>query len=114
MTNEDITVYYKVFNKVTRLDDYFSYQIKGVSWNNKRMVTLNQGLESANVLNVFIFSDNIYSFNEGDIIVKGLVDDKITSQKQLEDKYNDVYNITSIDYVTLGTKKMHHYEIGAK
>ncbi len=114
MTNEDITVYYKVFNKVTRLDDYFSYQIKGVSWNNKRMVTLNQGLESANVLNIFIFGADIHSFNEGDIIVKGLVEDSITTQKELESKYKDVYNITSINYVTLGTEKMHHYEIGAK
>ena len=114
MINADITIYNKIFNKETRLDDYISYQIKGVSWNDKKMVKINQGIENANQLNVFIFSDKIYKLNEGDIIVKGLIYDNIKTQKELENKYDNVYNITSCAYVNRGSKKMHHYEIGAK
>ena len=102
ITNADITVFNKWYNEDTRLDEWHSTQISGVSWYGGQAVTVGEkGLVSANTYAVripissapadksFAQPENyasvaqgalgqLWTLQNGDYIVRGLVDTSIT------------------------------------
>ncbi len=50
---------------------------------------------------------------KSDLIVKGLVDIEIMSQKDLENHFDDVYVVNVVDAKLFGSRNMWHWEVGA-
>lgn len=110
--------------------------IRGVDWQCKQAVTVSdKGLNSADVTKVFIPYDadmegekflkpkdfyrsnksNYFTFKEGDIIVKGIIDFELTgvkpnTVKYLKELYDDVATIISV----LDCEITGNWEVGAK
>lgn len=55
-------------------------------------------------------TDNCYTVQKGDMIVKGIVDDEITSPSQLQDKY-DVLTVLSVTDNRRGTSYTSHIKL---
>lgn len=140
ITNSDLTIYNKYLNKETERTEYIRTYIYGVNFQVKNMVSIaDKGLNSANVATVFIpmnadFSnkkykkpkafknisslskDDFFTFEEGDIIVKGICDFELSSKNlnELKNNFDDVYSLISIETNENGSEHMHHWKIGAK
>lgn len=98
LTNADITVYNRHYNKTTRLDEWFRTQISGVHWHGKQAVSVDSnGLSAANVYTVRIPTsvapqgkeyvspsdyasansdalEGLWTLQNGDVIARGLID----------------------------------------
>lgn len=115
-TNTGITLYHKVYNKNTRLDTWVRYPIEKVMWQGGKGAGINKGYEKANDITIYIpynSNDNLSSvpIAIGDIVVKGIIEDAITKQSDLE---VDNYNITTLINNDYGSYDMQHIQIGAK
>ena len=130
-TNADITVYNKT--AVNRETVYVRAIVKGVFWSNSEgALRVKTGLETSDKTRIFIplsaeFSkpfaevkaflkapQSFMTFNSGDLVVKGIVDDKIKTQKELESRYDNVREITSVDVKNYGSETMRHMELICK
>ena len=115
-TNTDMTLYHKVFNTETRLDEWKKYLIEHVMWQGGKGASLNKGYEQANDVRVWIPKDvnNLTDvvFSIGDIMVKGNISQEISKQSDL--KIDNVYNITTVLGQDLGSEIMDHIELGGK
>lgn len=58
-------------------------------------------------------SQNAWTIQKSDLIVKGLVDIEIMSQKDLENHFDDVYVVNVVDAKLFGSRNMWHWEVGA-
>ena len=140
ITNSDLTIYNKYLNKETERTEYIRTHIYGVNFQVKTMVAVaDKGLNSANIATIFIpmnayFSNKKYikpkafknispsdkgdffTFEEGDIIVKGICDFELSSKNlnELKNNFDDVYSLISIETNENGSEHMHHWKIGAK
>lgn len=115
-TNSGMTLYHKRFNPKTRLDEWDRYPIEYVNWQGGKGASIDKGYEKANDITVFIPYDKNKElekvpFSIGDIIVKGIVKDKIAKQSDLK---VDNYNITTLINNDYGSADMKHIQIGAK
>lgn len=111
-TNTSMTLYKKGFNKETRMEIWTRYVIDKVMWQGGRGSSLEEGIADKNDVKIFIkYSDDLPEFKIGDIIVKGIIEQEITMQKDLD---VDSFKITSIVDCDYGSETMHHYEIGGK
>ena len=115
-TNTSITLYHKVFNSETRLNEWKKHYILYVMWQGGKGASINKGYEQANDVKVFIPKDvndltNI-KFDIGDIIVKGVIGQEITKQSDLKDI--ETYNIKTILGQDFGSEVMNHIELGGK
>lgn len=111
-----MTLYHKIFNKKTRIDEWHQYPIDNVMWQGGKGASINKGYEKANDINIWIpydQNDNLGTipFAIGDIIVKDIIEDKIAKQSDLK---VDNYNITTIINNEYGSFDMQHVYIGAK
>ncbi|HIT88102.1 MAG TPA: hypothetical protein IAB62_10465 [Candidatus Coprocola pullicola] len=110
-------------------------QLYGVMWDNTKARNVNtSSITNADALSMVIPQDvqvigeqkvykqpkewkkqpqGAWTIQSGDIVVKGLVDDDILSQRDLEGKYDEVYVINTIDPKFFGPKEMWHWEVGA-
>jgi hypothetical protein len=135
-TNSSVTVYNKYIDASTRSEKYQRTQIAGVEWENRKAANVIQSglLESdsaavyipfkrgSNYLNpslwlALIGKTGKWTLKSGDVIVKGLVTDEISSNFTISDlkaKYSDVLVITSVDTMDQGSAALHHWQIGAK
>jgi len=130
-TNTDITVYNRT--TIDRENVYVRATVVGVFWEDSEAINrLQSGLENADKATVFVsfgagFSkemvepkefvkdpENTMTFAPGDLVVKGIVEDEITSEKDLKIKYDYVRQIVSADKNDFGSKKMQHYELGLR
>lgn len=134
-TNADITIYNKYFDKISRMDKYQRTILRGVFFDNKKAVNrIQSGMENADEAMIVIpFSvvsnksykgpidfekledkSNYFTFREGDRIVKGAINFEITGRLSDLDKNYEAYTITSVDTKDFGSKRMQHFEVGAK
>jgi len=134
-TNADITIYNKYIDAATRAEKYQRSVIAEVNWENcKAAMVRRTGELAADKARVFIpfvnhinylapkawqaltTKTNNWTLQEGDIIVRGIVTDEISSSftvSALKAKYDDVLTIRSVDTYDQGSARMQHWEIGA-
>lgn len=114
ITNSDITIYHKTFNKQKKIEEWERYNFNNVWWFGNHNAGINKGYEEANDVDVRIFYDthnvDLSKFSIGDIIVKGNLNIDISTQQDL--KNYDIFNITLINDNNFGTKP--HLHLGAK
>ena len=129
-TNSDITIYHRYIDATTRTEKYQRSQVRGVLWENRKAahVIATGGNLAANQANIYIpyqrgagyvppneWKPGKWTMAVGDVIVRGLVNDEITSTftvSDLKKKYDSVMNITSIDTMDMGSAWMNHWQVG--
>lgn len=116
ITNSSMTLYHKRYNSNKGLDEYDRYTIDYVNWQGGKGASIDKGYEKANDIKVWIpYQENEelseIPFAIGDIIVKGVINDKITKQSDLK---VDNFNITTLVDNNYGSSNMQHIYIGAK
>lgn len=127
----DITIY----NKIESTEKWVFTQLKGVFFDEAKAQNVKvSGITSADDLNLFIpfdvetigetkeyrepkmFQENpqgAWTLQEGDCVVKELIEMEIVSPKDLKNNYDNVYTINIIDAKLFGSKRMWHWEVGA-
>lgn len=115
-TNSSMTLYHKRYNPKARIDEWDRYPIQNVMWQGGNGANINKGYDKANDISVWIPYDqnenlDTIPFAIGDIIVQGIIEDKITKQSDL---MVDNYNITTHIPNNYGSSDMQHIFIGAK
>ena len=114
MYNSELTVYRKSLDE-NHDEIWTRYNYSKVWWYGGKGVGLNSGLEKSNDVKIRIWYNlnpnlNISNFKVGDILIKGRIEQDITSIKQL--KEYDTYQITSINDDTNGARP--HIYLGGK
>lgn len=134
--NSDITIYNKYIDAATRSEKYQRAEVYDVVWQATKAVSGSKsGLLASNIATIFIpFSSGdgflnprewqsqsnksgLWTLQEGDVIVRGIVTDEITTgftMTNLRVKYYDVVAITSVDAMDQGSAYMRHWQVGAK
>lgn len=113
ITNAAITIYHKSYDPVTRRDIWTYTQYPAVNWYGKRAVNVDSnGLNAANAYTIRIPTTSIIEAANGDVVVKGLVQDDITGPTQLK-KYI-TFVITAVRDNRRGSPMMHHWRIEGK
>jgi hypothetical protein len=136
-SNTGMTIYNKYVSSGT--EKYQRTQITNVQWENtKASNILASGVLEANKFTIYISFNGHdanyllpkawlalatktgkFTLNEGDVIVKGLITDEITSTptvftiSDLKAKYDNVAVIKSVDTYDLGSYNMNHWQLGA-
>lgn len=112
ITNTELTVYHKVFNKTSKLEEWVRYNYDRVWWFSSKQANVNTGYENANNVEIRIpYEDNIKinNFSIGDILVKGRLTTNITTQSDIK---GQIFNITMINDNNFGGTP--HIHIGGK
>lgn len=141
ITNSEITVYHKVVNQTTRLEEWVKYNYTHCWWFDTKGTTTNKGYETANNVEVRIPYDinpnlDVNNFSIGDIICKGHIESDasaVLNQEKLDINLQHTYvtgetlhvgrrstltgivehfNITSINNNTFGSQP--HIHLGGK
>ena len=115
LTNTDMTLYHKMQNETTRLEEWKKYYIEKVWWFGGKGANTQMGYENANDVQIRIPYEgnenlNITDFSIGDIVCKGNIKKTITSQSELNGV--EFYNITAITNNTFGNSP--HIHLGGK
>lgn len=112
LVNSSLTVYHKVSDN----HDYkwVRYNYDNIWWFGGKGSSLNKGYDNANDVQIRIPYDlnpklDYNNFGIGDILVKGTINNNITSESDIESEY---YNITSLNNNTFGNNK--HIHISGK
>jgi len=135
-TNADLTLYNRYIDPITRAAKYQRTVIVSVFWENRKAVNRSKAgdiaSDQAAVYIPFARGMNYirprawqalttktgrWTLQEGDVIVKGVVADEITTGftvSDLEAKYDDVLTITSVDTMDYGSQHLRHWQLGAK
>ena len=87
-----------------------------VMWQAAEMLSqTKQGVTSADRASVYVpLTSGVYAFKKGDVLVKGLVSDVISSAftiSALMAKYSTWIKIRQADYKDYGSTGMHHWEL---
>lgn len=98
ITNQDITIYHKILNETTRLEEYRGYYYKNCWVFGGKGASINKGYEKANDIEIripYLANEDLNKadFTIGDIIYIGKGRNYVKTQSELN---GDVYNITSI------------------
>lgn len=135
-----MTLYIKKYSSSSRDYTYYRWVIPAVMWENRIAVTTlaTGGSKASDKVRVLIPSlPNILTYlqpkewnalseediteywtiSEDDVIVKGEVSDTISSLftiSDLEEKYDNVLKVTSVDIMDMGSLSIQHFEVGAK
>lgn len=138
LTNADITIYNKWYNRVTRLDEWHRVQIRGVEWYGGQAVTVtDHGLQTAATYTVRIpaassLSDRAFVLPEdwagtssdalaqfwtlqaGDIVVRDLVDNDISKAADVTGKYSECFTVTGWRDNRRGSPAVQHWRVDGK
>lgn len=115
ISNNVITYYHKVFNKVTKEEEWERFVFNNVWVFTNKGSNVNKGYENSNSVNIRIpiqeITNNNFSniFSIGDIVVVGIESD-ISKQSDLNGK--DFYNIISININNFGNNP--HIHLGGR
>lgn len=113
--NDSVTIYHKLFNKNTKLEEWQRFNYDNIWFFGGKGAGIDKGYDNANDVTVRIPYDNneadINNFAIGDIIVKGHIELEITRQQDLPNNYK-IYNVTSIKDNNFGNTP--HIHIGGK
>lgn len=131
ITNADITIYNQKVNPDTKITEYARTQIRNVHWHTDQKVNVDQsGVHSADTYKIRIpeesvsdlmFVEKLYwnslknttgywTIQNGDIVVKGFVDDDIVQSSDLFKKYPYVFRVNSYSDNRFGN--LPHFRIG--
>lgn len=129
-TNTDCTIYNKYL--VGRVDTFQRVQIEDVQWEQRHAREGNQDNDFTSVYIPFARGTDYlaprvwqvlptktgsWTLQIGDVIVKGLVSDNLTSTFTLSDlkrTYDDVLVIASVDTRDYGSESLQHWEVTAR
>lgn len=105
-------------------ETYVRTPIEQVHWEAAKAANvIKSGLLDADMATVFIpvmiddKSTRDFDFRVGDILVKGIVSDEISSDftpTKLFAKYPEAIRVTSVDYKDYGSLHMRHWQLGGK
>ncbi len=118
ITKDDCTLFSRWIDPVTRVEKFTRIQIRGVMWADRKAANvIKSGLLEADSVAIYIpFARGPLTIKPGDVLVKGLVIDEITSiftMTDLREKYAKVVTIRSVDENDDGSPNMRHWRIGA-
>lgn len=141
ITNADITLYNRVFDKDKDKYTYKRTYLRGVNWQDLKGVKITEsGVVSDDCTRVFIplavdadgkqykkpktykrteDKSLIYTLDNADIVVKGVIDFELTGDSganvsKLQALYDDVMVITKVIDNRYGTPKIQHFELEVK
>lgn len=141
MTNADITVYNRQFDKVQDKYIYLRTYLKGVNWQDSKGIRIAEsGVVSDDRTRIFIPLDVdaedkqykkpktykrmddkslFYTLDNEDIVVKGIIDFDLTGNpgenvSSLQAKYDDVMVITEVIDNRYGSRIIQHFELEVK
>lgn len=131
--NSHITVYNKYIDTTTRAEKYQRTVINNVVWQSQKAITRAQEQVAANSALVMIpfalgadylkpkawqaARSGKWTLQEGDVIVRGVVAQEITTEytlTALRAVYDDVVMIVSVDAMDQGTPNVQHWEVGCR
>jgi exosome complex RNA-binding protein Rrp4 len=92
------------------------HEVTPVMWQASEIASSNQqGVTSTDRASVYVpASSGSYAFKKGDVLVKGIVSDVISSSftiSALMAKYSTWVKIRQADYKDYGSPSMHHWEL---
>lgn len=130
-TNADMTIYNIIPQKGTDKEIYKRTEIQNVFWNECREITdTENGIKKEETVRIMIPLESLevlkkeykppkewlaaenkdsYTFKNKDIVVQGIVEDEISTVRELEQKYDNVFTIISVSDNRYGSKDMHHF-----
>lgn len=116
--NADLTIYHKGVNAATRSESWTIAHVFRVFWEENRAANvIKSGLLEADRVTVYVpFSRGDVSAQVGDVIVRGLVNDVISSSftiSDLREKYPESATVRSVDRMDRGSLHLRHWQIGA-
>ena len=141
MTNADITVYNRQFDKVQDKYIYLRTYLTGVNWQDSKGIRIAEsGVVSDDRTRIFIPLDVdaedkqykkpktykrmddkslFYTLDNEDIVVKGIIDFDLTGNpgenvSSLQAKYDDVMVITKVIDNRYGSRTIQHFELEVK
>ena len=141
MTNADITVYNRQFDKAQDKYIYLHTYLKGVNWQDSKGIRIAEsGVVSDDRTRIFIPLDVdaegkqykkpktyrrmddkslFYTLDNEDIVVKGIIDFDLTGNpgenvSSLQAKYDDVMVITEVIDNRYGSRIIQHFELEVK
>lgn len=111
-TNTSLTHYHKMI--VDNQEVWEKKYVDAVMWQGGKGASVSMGLVEGNDVTIYIpYKSDLPTFNLGDIVVKGKIENDIVSQYDLRD-VADVYNIISVQVRDYGSENMKHIELGGK
>ena len=133
-TNAQATIYNKTI--IDHAEVYQRTVLVTVYWENRRAVnklasggdikadkalvmipyTMSDGFLSPSYWKSLVDKTGKWTLQNGDIIVRGVVADEITSEftaSDLKRKYDDVLTINSVDSMDAGSERVRHWEVSA-
>jgi len=135
LTNADITIFNKWYNRETHLDEWKRTQISGVNWyGGQKVAVTDSGLQSADTYTVripaasapqgrkFVLPEiyaaaesdalaGLWTLQNGDIVVRGLVADDITKTADVTGKYSQCFTVTGWRDNRRGSPSVQHWRI---
>ena len=138
ITNASVTIYNKVYDRDEGSNKYYRTVLEGVNWQDvTKVLPSDTGVVSADVAEGYIpflidtekkycspvnfnseqEKDKFFTFAPEDIIVKGVVADELTKQKDVEhlkNKYGSVRVIAVIETNDNGSPTMQHWKVTAE
>lgn len=138
VTNADITLYNKVYDRDTGTNRYYRTVLKGVNWQDTTAVQpTDKGIVSADVAEIYIpftaetekqfrkpknfvketEKTGFFTVEAGDLVVRGIVEDELTSAKdeeRLKNAYDDVRVIAVVETNDNGSPEMQHWNVTAE
>lgn len=115
-TPHDLTIYHKSISAGTEV--WTRSQVKGVLWEDRKAANVIRAgqLESDRVAVYIPLERGEINIQIGDVLVKGLVGDAISSTFTISDlkrKHPNVASVRSVDKMDYGSSHLQHYQIGA-
>lgn len=141
LTNADVTLFNKYYDCDLGRDAYKRTHLKGVNWQGAKAATVgDKGLLTDDYVEIYVSfdvdsgektyqkpkawvqardKDRFFTFNNGDILVKGIIDFELTGPKPnnlqtLRNQYDDVLQILSVVTCDYGSPELQHWELGVR
>lgn len=138
VTNAELTIYNKVYDRDAGTNRYYRTVIKGVNWQDTTAVQpTDKGIVSADVAEIYIpfavetekqfrkpknfvqetEKAGIFTIEAGDLVVRGIVEEDLTSAKdeeRLKSAYDDVRTIAAVETNDNGSPEMQHWKVTAE
>lgn len=143
LTNADATLFNKYYDPDLGHDAYKRTHLKGINWQGAKAATVgDKGLLTDDYVEIHVpfdvyaegkeyqrpkawaqlkdeEKDKTFTFNNGDILVKGIIAFDLTGPKPnnlqtLRNQYDDVLQILSVVTCDYGSPELQHWELGGK
>ena len=138
ITNADITLYNKVYDRDAGASMYYRTVLKGVNWQDKTAIQpTDKGMVSADVAEIYIpfavetekqfrkpknfvqetGKTGFFTIEAGDLVIRGTVENELTRAKdeeRLKNAYDDVRTIAVVETNDNGSPEMQHWKVTAE